>query len=361
MPSSFSSSFVHALACVARRPRSRDAATRASRRRAYTAVSRRLGRGGRRWYKRDRMQEFRILGPLEVSERRRADRPRRPAPARASGGAAPAGRPGRPDGAARRRALRRRAAEDRDGVAPELGRRAPEGARAGRPRHAPARDTCSRCRPDQIDARRFEQLLGGRAERRPGRAARAAPPCARALARPAARRVRLRRLGAGGDPPARGAPARRARGADRRGRRARPPRRRRPRARGARRRAPAARAALRAADARALPRGAAGRRAERLQTHHRAALDELGIEPGRGSGSSRPRSSATRPASTPGPERRRARRRAEIVKAIVAGRVVPVLGLDGAADLARELARAVRRTRATGPSTSRGSRSTSRR
>ena len=93
----------------------------------------------------------------------------------------------------------------------------------------------------------------------PGRAPLAAPPRARALARPTARRVRVRRLGAGRDPPARRAAPRRERGADRRGRRARPPGRRRPRARDPRRRGSAARTAVRAADARALSRPVARR------------------------------------------------------------------------------------------------------
>ena len=161
--------------------------------------------------------------PARGDQRRRADRPRRPAPARAPGGTAPAGGPRRPDGSARGRALRRRAPEDGDRVAAQLGRRAPQGARARRPGHAPAGIRARGVgRPDRRPAVRA--AAGGRAERLPGRAPRAAPPRPRALARPAARRVRVRRLGAGGDPPARRAAARRERGADRRGRRARPSR-----------------------------------------------------------------------------------------------------------------------------------------
>jgi len=87
----------------------------------------------------------------------------------------------------------------------------------------------------------------------------------------------------------------------------------------------------------------AGRSAEALQayTDARAALDELGIEPGenlrrlqgeilRGEarGSRGANGHADRDAD------------AEVVKALLAGRVVPVLGLDGGDDLAAQLARA---------------------
>ena len=77
---------------------------------------------------------------------------------------------------------------------------------------------------------------GGRTKCFAGRAPLAAPQGARALAWPTARRVRVRRLGAGRDPPARGAAPRCDRGADRRGRRAGPSRGGRPRARGPSRR-----------------------------------------------------------------------------------------------------------------------------
>jgi DNA-binding SARP family transcriptional activator len=84
----------------------------------------------------------------------------------------------------------------------------------------------------------------------------------------------------------------------------------------------------------------AGRQAEALSAFAdaRVALDELGIEPGEGlrqlqaailrhdAGLSRGRNGDAHDAD------------AEIVKAIVAGRVVPVLGLDGMADLASDLA-----------------------
>src|SRR4029078_5031920 len=87
----------------------------------------------------------------------------------------------------------------------------------------------------------------------------------------------------------------------------------------------------------------AGRSAEALQayTDARAALDELGIEPGenlrrlqgeilRGEARGSPAANghADRDAD------------AEVVKALLAGRVVPVLGLDGGDDLAAQLARA---------------------
>ena len=87
----------------------------------------------------------------------------------------------------------------------------------------------------------------------------------------------------------------------------------------------------------------AGRSAEALQayTDARGALDELGIEPGeelrrlqgeilRGE----PRRS--RVGDGPGAERDAD---AEVVKALLSGRVVPVLGLDGGTDLAAQLAR----------------------
>jgi DNA-binding SARP family transcriptional activator len=86
----------------------------------------------------------------------------------------------------------------------------------------------------------------------------------------------------------------------------------------------------------------AGRQAEALSVYdaHRAALDELGLEPGEvvrllqasilrhEAGLTPGRNGGTRDAD------------AEIVKAIAAGRVVPVLGLDGGSDLATHLAAA---------------------
>jgi DNA-binding SARP family transcriptional activator len=88
----------------------------------------------------------------------------------------------------------------------------------------------------------------------------------------------------------------------------------------------------------------AGRSAEALQayTAARAALDELGIEPGeelrrlqgeilRGEARGSRRSNGRGGDRDPD---------AEVVKALLDGRVVPVLGLDGGADLAAQLARA---------------------
>jgi DNA-binding SARP family transcriptional activator len=85
----------------------------------------------------------------------------------------------------------------------------------------------------------------------------------------------------------------------------------------------------------------AGRQAEALNayTAARAALDELGIEPGEGL--QRLQAAILRQEaglSKTGNGDRDSD--AEIVKALVAGRVVPVLGLDGGADLAAELASA---------------------
>jgi DNA-binding SARP family transcriptional activator len=91
-------------------------------------------------------------------------------------------------------------------------------------------------------------------------------------------------------------------------------------------------------------RHAAGRSAEALDafTAARAALDELGIEPGeplrRLQGEIlRGEARGPRRSNGHGSERDAD---AEVVKALLSGRVVPVLGLDGGADLAAQLARA---------------------
>jgi DNA-binding SARP family transcriptional activator len=91
-------------------------------------------------------------------------------------------------------------------------------------------------------------------------------------------------------------------------------------------------------------RHAAGRSAEALEafTAARAALDELGIEPGeplrRLQGEIlRGEAHGSRLSNGHGSERDAD---AEVVKALLTGRVVPVLGLDGGADLAAQLARA---------------------
>ena len=215
---------------------------------------------------------------------------------------------------------------------------------------------------DQIDARRFEQLLGDARQRSAGGAPRAARPRARALARPAARRVRVRRLGAGGDPPARRAAARRGRGADRDRRRARPPGRRRPASsRRSSASMPLRERPARAADARALsgrsPGGGARARTDARARRARRDRHRAGREASAPTGRDPP----PRGRPHPGPERRRAATpTAEIVKAILAGRVVPVLGLDGATDLAARARGGRSGTRASARSTSRASRSTSR-
>jgi DNA-binding SARP family transcriptional activator len=88
---------------------------------------------------------------------------------------------------------------------------------------------------------------------------------------------------------------------------------------------------------------AAGRHADALAAYdsHRTALDELGLEPG--DAVRRLQASILRHdagLSSPGKNGDSHDADAHIVKAIAAGRVVPVLGLDGAADLATELATA---------------------
>ena len=107
----------------------------------------------------------------------------------------------------------------------------------------------------------------------------------------------------------------------------------------------------------------AGRHADALAAFdaHRAALDELGLEPGEAV--RRLQASILRHDAGLAPGRNGGGDRdadADIVKAIAAGRVVPVLGLDGAVDLAPSSPRRSA-TRATARSTSPGSRSTPRR
>ena len=87
---------------------------------------------------------------------------------------------------------------------------------------------------------------------------------------------------------------------------------------------------------------ASGRSAEALQayTDARAALDELGVEPGerlRRLQGEILRGDVKAVRSANGHSERDAD--TEVVKALVSGRVVPVLGLDGGTDLAEELAR----------------------
>jgi DNA-binding SARP family transcriptional activator len=87
---------------------------------------------------------------------------------------------------------------------------------------------------------------------------------------------------------------------------------------------------------------AAGRHADALKAYdaHRAALDELGLEPGESI--RRLQASILRHEAglTPGRNGGSHDADAEVVKALVAGRVVPVLGLDGGTDLAAHLASA---------------------
>ena len=106
---------------------------------------------------------------------------------------------------------------------PGLRLAAPQGARRGAARHAAARLRAAASGPAELDLARFERLRG-EARRRDPRAPRDAPRGARAVARAAARRPRLRAVRPGRDRAPRGAAARRARGAHRRRPRRRPPR-----------------------------------------------------------------------------------------------------------------------------------------
>ena len=302
------------------------------------------------------MQDFRILGTLEVIGESGV-LSRLAGPGRApSSGLAPARGPRGADRAARGRALWGGASEVRDGVAPELGRSAEKGARPGPPRHPRARISpqrrpagADRCAPLRAPADGRARLLSGGAARPPAPWARAlvcAPRLPSLPSRPGRRRRRRRlddlrlvaveeRIAAGHQP--------------------RPGSRCRARARRALPRAPASRACLRAAHARPVSRGPAGgrigcvrrdpqgaRRArsraggERLKELQSKILrHDLALSPRRNGGD------ADADADV------------EIAKAILSGRLVPVLGLDGAADLAagrrdRRQRRAPARARAGG-------------
>ncbi len=108
-----------------------------------------------------------------------------------------------------------------------------------------------------------------------------------------------------------------------------------------------------------------GRQAEALDVYQDARtrfVEELGIEPGPELG--RMQAEILRHEAglaTPDAVQVAEDEEGEIVKALSAGRVIPVLGLDSAADLADTPRAGVRRARTIGPSISRGSRSTSRR
>ena len=138
-----------------------------------------------------------------------------------------------------------------------------------------ARAGAARPRPVRASRR------GGRRRRATG-GRRAAARGARALARPRARRLRLRAVRAGGDRAPRGGAPARGRDADRRRPRPRPPRRARRGARRARGRAPPARAPARPADARALPVGPSGRGAGRLPDRATRARRRAGDRAERG-------------------------------------------------------------------------------
>ena len=182
---------------------------------------------------------------------------------------------------------------------------APQGARRRHDRHPPAGYELD-VEPDGLDLHRFERLVSRGARGSAAGRRRESARGARALARPATRRVRLRAVGAGRDRPARGASPRRAPGSDRRGSRARPRRRARRRARAPGRRAPARGATARPAHARPLPLGQAGGGAGRLPVGEghpgRAARNRAGV------GATPPRARDPRPGSGAGRRARRLRR-----------------------------------------------------
>ena len=109
----------------------------------------------------------------------------------------------------------------------------------------------------------------------------------------------------------------------------------------------------------------AGRQAEALDAYQDARarfVDELGIEPGAELRQLQAEILRHEAGLAPGPRTAaRATRTARSSRRSLAGRVVPVLGLDGAADLATHLARAFDVPERPARSTSRASRSTSRR
>ena len=166
------------------------------------------------------MPEFRILGPLEVVGDDGVARARRPEAARPARPPAPARERGRLDGAADRRALGRAAAEDGDDVAPERRLAAAQAARPRPARHAAA-GLRARVDAEQLDLGRFERLVARRAAAEARQRAQSSRE-ALALWRGAPLAdLEFETVRAGGDPPARGAAARGARGADRRRPRAR--------------------------------------------------------------------------------------------------------------------------------------------
>ena len=294
------------------------------------------------------MLSFRILGPLEVTDGQAAIALGGPRPARAARRAAPPRGPGGADRAARRRALRRRAAEE------------------PRPRRCrTASSRCGRCsgrtssltrppgyllsgRRDQVDS---GTLRGARWATRGARPPEERARCsceALALWRgPPLAEFALRGLGAGRGPPARRASPCRRRGADRDRHRARAPR---PTS-SAELEALVGEQPLRERPARACScspstaPGARRRRSRPTQSARARARRRARDRAGRGAPAAAGRDPAparrrlaTRPARpTAAGSRRRGRQGASL-----AGRVVPVLGLDGGSDLACELADGVR-------------------
>ena len=157
-------------------------------------------------------------------------------------------------------------------------------------------DEAARLRPPRrsrlLRPRPLRTPRRGRARPAPAERAELLRKALGALARPAARRPRLRDVRAGRDPPPRGAAARRARGPHRRRSRARAARRARRRARVARRPVPVSGAA---AGQLMLALYRAGRQADALQAYHQArrrSSTSSGSSPGRRSGRSTRRSCA---------------------------------------------------------------------
>ena len=275
-----------------------------------------------------------MLGPLEARSEHGMVPSGRPATASPPRRAPASLRSGRPDRAARGRALRSGPSSNGDDLAPERRRRAPKGPRSRRPGH-----TSPGLRPAGLARCRPTRVASSSSSRMP-----AAPHC------PSGAASSPRRSASGGDRHSRSSrsrtgPRRRPDGSTSSGSS--------PSSNGSpqtsssgnagdvvseleavAREHPLRERAARAADARALPRPDGRPRRSQAFAEARAALDELGIQPGEKLRQLQASILRHEAGLAPAADGRDRDAEAEIMKAIVAGRVVPVLGLDGATDLA---------------------------